>query len=239
MDSTPLYARVVNDLSQRVQLGEFPVNSRIPTEESLCEMYGVSRITVRKALDQLVARRMLHRRRGVGTFVTPRPSPGKSVRLYGYLEDMRTWDHRHTHRVMARGPVKPPTTVARLFGIDGPLYRILSANELDGTVYSVAEFWFAPAYAELAARIDMASGKQPIQMLEESVGVQVKRVEQSVEAEAARGVLARTLGLKAGTAVLRADRTYYGVCEQPLERVVIRYHPERFRVTIDLALPGG
>lgn len=238
MDSTPLYARVVNDLARRVQLGEFPAESQIPTEDALCGMYGVSRITVRKALEQLVARRLLVRRRGVGTFVAPRPAPGKSVRLYGHLADMRTWDYRHTHRVVERGPAEPPAAVARLFDVDEPLYRIASVNDLDGAVYSVTEFWFAPAYAELAARMDLGRGKQPIQVLEESVGVQVKRVEQTLEAEVARAPVADQLGLKRGTAVLRAERTYYGTDDLPLEFVVIRYHPERFRVGIELALPG-
>ncbi len=238
MDSTPLYARVVNDLSQRVKLGEFPAESQIPTEAALCEMYGVSRITVRKALEQMVARRLLVRRRGVGTFVAPAPGPGKSVRFWGHLEDMRTWDHRHTHRVTERGLVRPPASVARTFDTGQRLYRIATVNELDGVVYSVAEFWFAPAYEELAARIDMGSGKQPIQVLEESVGVQVKRVEQTLEAEVLRGERAEALTVRPGTGVLRAERIYRAVDDAPLELVVIRYHPERFRVGIDLLTSG-
>jgi GntR family transcriptional regulator len=238
MNAIPLYSRVVQDLVKRVQLGEFPADSQIPTEHELCRRYGVSRITVRKALDQLVARRILYRRRGVGTFVSPLPPSGKSIRFFGNLQDVLPSDLRHSYRVLDRGMERPPSSVARQFGDEEKRYHIRTVNEHDGTPYSVSDFYFASEYTETAAKMDLRAGKQPIQYLEEMVGVRVHRAEQTVGADIARVHAARALSIKPDAPVLRVQRTYYGADGTPLEVVVVRYHPERYQIHIDLIVPG-
>lgn len=67
--AVPLYAQLERRLLDQVESGRWPAGSRIPTEAELCGHYGVSRVTVRQALDLLVRRGMLSRGRGRGTFV--------------------------------------------------------------------------------------------------------------------------------------------------------------------------
>ena len=65
----PLYQQVSNQILSDVASGEFSVNKRLPTEKEMSEQYGVSRITVRRAVSDLVVRGVLVRRQGKGTFL--------------------------------------------------------------------------------------------------------------------------------------------------------------------------
>lgn len=71
--ANPLYKQLIQRLRTDIQSGVYPVHSRFPSELSLCDAYGVSRVTVRKALSVLTQEGLLERHQGVGTFVcTPR-----------------------------------------------------------------------------------------------------------------------------------------------------------------------
>ncbi len=67
----PLYYQLADILSEKIRAGEYPTGSRIPSENRLAEAYGIGRPTVRQAVDLLIRRRMLLRRRGSGTYVQP------------------------------------------------------------------------------------------------------------------------------------------------------------------------
>lgn len=65
----PYYLQISESLRARIQAGEWPRGSQIPTEAELCQAYDVSRITIRQALALLVRDGLLVRGRGKGTFV--------------------------------------------------------------------------------------------------------------------------------------------------------------------------
>lgn len=67
--STPLFQQLATELRAAIDTGEYPPGSRLPTENELCERYSVSRVTVRKALDELSRGEFLVRKPGKGTFV--------------------------------------------------------------------------------------------------------------------------------------------------------------------------
>ena len=68
-DLTPRYYQMYLSLRERIKSGEFVLNGMIPTERELCEEYGISRITVIKALDILESEGMIERQQGRGSFV--------------------------------------------------------------------------------------------------------------------------------------------------------------------------
>lgn len=79
-DPTPKYYQIMRALEERICAGEFPLGSPIPTEHALCDTLGVSRITVRKALQLLHDDGIIERIRGRGSFVCklPKPRPGST-----------------------------------------------------------------------------------------------------------------------------------------------------------------
>lgn len=66
---SPLYKQLMQKLRQDIAAGVYPVHSRIPSEQELCQAYQVSRVTVRKALAELTQEGLLQRHQGKGTFV--------------------------------------------------------------------------------------------------------------------------------------------------------------------------
>ena len=66
----PLYQKIENELYGKIKSGEYPLNSQIPTENELAQQLGVSRPTIRQALDSLTRHGYLTRIKGKGTFVT-------------------------------------------------------------------------------------------------------------------------------------------------------------------------
>lgn len=67
--SEPLYKQIYEALLEQIRVGEYKVGEKIPSEEQLTKLYEVSRVTVRKALTQLVNESVLVKRHGKGTFV--------------------------------------------------------------------------------------------------------------------------------------------------------------------------
>lgn len=63
------YERILGDIRKKIQNGSYMMNEKLPTEAQLCEQYEVSRITIKKAIDQLVYEGLVIKRRGAGTFV--------------------------------------------------------------------------------------------------------------------------------------------------------------------------
>lgn len=86
----PRYYQLKEILEKRIKSGEFETGDRFPTDEELCNEYGLSRGTIRRAVDILVEEGWLRREQGRGTFVTsPQLSP-VYFRLANFSDDMRT-----------------------------------------------------------------------------------------------------------------------------------------------------
>lgn len=80
--TVPLYRQLKEILKEAIRRGEFRPGDRLPTEMELCETFGVSRITVRQALNELANEGFLYRQQGSGTFVNDRiPSKIETLRI--------------------------------------------------------------------------------------------------------------------------------------------------------------
>ena len=69
----PLYIQLEAEIRQALREKKYLPGDRLPSEEELCEQYQVSRITVRKAIQQLTDQHILEKHRGKGTFVSTQP----------------------------------------------------------------------------------------------------------------------------------------------------------------------
>lgn len=84
-----LYHQVKELLLDKIKSSEWPVNTKIPSERELCELYGVSRITVRQALNDLEKEGYFYRKQGKGTFVTSSKIEQRLANFYSFSEEMR------------------------------------------------------------------------------------------------------------------------------------------------------
>ena len=66
---TPIYQQIMNTIVEKIEKGDYLPGKKLPSERELAELYGVNRMTVKKAMDMLVDTGYLHRSVGKGTFV--------------------------------------------------------------------------------------------------------------------------------------------------------------------------
>ncbi|WP_246804799.1 GntR family transcriptional regulator [Desulfosarcina cetonica] len=91
----PLYHQLADLLMTAIDAGDYPPESRIPSEPQLAKTYGIGRPTVRQAIDLLVRRGLLTRRRGSGTYVRP---PVPEVDLFSLAGTSSAFQKRHRRR---------------------------------------------------------------------------------------------------------------------------------------------
>lgn len=236
----PLYHQLEQDLVERINRGEFAPGVLLPTEERICEQYGVSRITVRRALDALIAQGLIVRRRGVGSFVAERRQGVRSVHLSGSLDDFLATAASLTIDVLSLGRVVPPPEVREALELadeqtETMRLELTSSLGVGPVIYS--EIYF-PAESGVT-RADIAPGVPVIRLVERKLNVRVTHARQLIESILAGDEAGRRLGLPADTPVLRIRRVYYAAGGRPVEVAILRHHPDRYQYEIELRSRSG
>lgn len=131
----PRYVAVSDELRDGIRSGRWGPGDLLPSEAQLCGQFGVSRGTVVKAIDMLLAEGLLQRRQGVGTFVS-RPalhrSPGY---LLGFSETVRRQGRMPTHRLVDEQRLS--RTEALQFGCDEPAMLFERVRLVDGVPWAI------------------------------------------------------------------------------------------------------
>lgn len=106
---SPLYQQLMVRLKNDILAGVYPAGGRIPSEQALCDAYGVSRVTVRKALLDLVQEGMLVRRQGKGTFVADKRLQRNLQHITSFSDACRAMGRTASAKVVSIGfePVRP------------------------------------------------------------------------------------------------------------------------------------
>lgn len=176
--------------------------------------FGVSRTTVRKAVERLVGRGLVEIRRGRGTFVTEPKIEQDLTELSGFVEDMMALGRRPTARLLDKGPVAATRTVARHLGVlpGAQVYRIERVRLADGVAMSFDETYLPLEIGEKIASHDLEA--EPIfALLEDKYDMPLVEAQYQLEAVTADEPVARALGVAVGSPIFLIERTSY--CEGP------------------------
>ena len=99
--ATPLYIQIREHFQSRIQSGEYPEHTRLPSERQLAKRFTVSRMTVTKAIKELEQQGWVYARKGKGTFVASRTKIDQTLEtLTSFTEDMLTQGKRVSNRVI-------------------------------------------------------------------------------------------------------------------------------------------
>lgn len=101
MSRVPLYLQLMEDLIKKVEAEEYRVHEKLPSERELCDVYDMSRITVRQALQELEREGYIYKLHGKGTFVAPKTYNQNLVKLYSFTEEMKAMDKTPTTKVLS------------------------------------------------------------------------------------------------------------------------------------------
>jgi GntR family transcriptional regulator len=232
----PLYHQLKHALRLAIEGGQWRPGDQLPTEQALMERYGVSRITVRQALADLVAEGLLYRRRGKGTFVAARAAPIAETltELTGHLEELRRQglDPAVTMLWLEVKPM-PAAVAAALERQEGaPGWSLRRLVQVDGAPLMVTDVYLPTDLnlkldEPLVARVGLA------RLLEER-GYVPATGRQRIGAEPAPAQEAALLGLAPGEPVLRVIRVIYSATGTPLAWFKTLYRADRYEYDVVL-----
>ena len=113
----PAYYQIMNHLREKIAEGVYPINSTLPPERELVEMYQVSRMTVRQAIAELVNEGILVRRKGIGTFIAPPKLEQELSSLTSFTEDMAQRGMKAGGRILSFKEIAPDATIQKILSI--------------------------------------------------------------------------------------------------------------------------
>lgn len=201
----PQYLKLKHYILHHVTNGDWPPLSRTPSENELVAKFGVSRMTVNRALRELTDAGVVTRLQGVGTFVAGPKAESAMFEVRSIRDEIVARGQSHTVEVLACGPVSARPATARQFdlSVGAELYHSRLLHLADGKALQLEDRFVnplcAPDYLDIDFHVEI-----PHQYLMRVAPLQ--RTEHVIEAEAASKRLARILDIAAGEPLLTLSR---------------------------------
>lgn len=234
--NSPLYTKVEIALAADIATAVLPCGSQLPSENSLVERFEVSRTTVRKAIENLVARGLVEIRRGKGTFVTEPKLTQELNELSGFVEDMVTLGRHPTARLLDKRPMPATKEVAQHLGVTlgAQVYRIERVRLADGVAMSFDETYLPLDIGEKVASNDLEA--EPIfDLLENKYELPLVEAQYQLEAATANEHVAQALGIEVGSPIFLIERTSYTEGHRPVDYEKLYYRGDLIRFSTRLS----
>jgi GntR family transcriptional regulator len=227
-------------LRDRILSGAFGFGTKLPTEHELAQYYGVSRVTVRRALGELSRERFIERRRSAGTRVIYRAAPAPiAADISGVLANIADMGRRTAVKLLSFDYVPAKGAVAEALGVgpDQLLQRSVRVRAVDRVPFSYLTTHVPESVAVTFTRHELAS--RPLLELLERAGVKVEHARQRISAGLATPDVADVLNVRAGSPLIELVRV---VCDQSgraVEHLHALYRPDRYAFEMDLVRSGA
>ena len=242
MRSAPAYQTLRDQLRGEIAAGHYRDGARLPTESELVVRHGLSRQTVRRAFQDLVAEGVVYRVPGRGTYAS---EPGRRyLRQLGSIEDLMNLSDDTTMEVLAGLRRRVDVDAAsRLRLHDDVVYSVVFRRLHDNvpfvstTVHLVP--WAAQPVLASSALADGAVGTHTvIGLLEPHLIEPIAQAAQSITVAPADDLVADAVGCRTGHPMLRVDRLYSDVSGRPVELSVSHFLPEQYTYRVTLRRSG-
>jgi GntR family transcriptional regulator len=234
---TPLYFQLYTLLKSCILDGTFETGIRLPTEKQLSDGFGISRITAKRALDELSGEGLVVRQRGKGTHVIyeykrkPEQAP-----LVAMLEEIESMAMKTVAVILDSGMLQPPQNIRDEFGIEPgeTLLYLARVRERDGLAFGYYTSWTKgvgmPGNPEFfVTRPRLAYFREQ--------GLEMTHATQTLRATGASGGAVKALGVEPGSPLLSLTRRSFkqvGDKEELVDYLLVLYRPDRFQYRMDV-----
>ncbi|HHQ15125.1 MAG TPA: GntR family transcriptional regulator [Chromatiales bacterium] len=226
---SPRYVRVYTALREWIDSGKYAPGEKIASEEEIGRMFGVSRITTRKAIDLLVDDELVYRMHGKGTYISEHLR--QRIGVDSMKKRIRAVRRRAVHHKIRDIDVStvradPQTCLDLKLPPDSKVLRIAYVRTFSGQCIGHAE---SSIPDRLGLRIDPLDLERntPLTLLEKH-GLNIGSVSQLTGATLADSRMAAILGTPVGSPVLRITQLLFDEDEQPVERFIGHYRADQY-----------
>ena len=240
------YHQVYLVLREQLQEGLFAQG--LPAEIALAQQFAVGRVTIRHAMEQLVAEGLIVRVAGRGTFPTPAARSAaaqaagvqaRPTRLAGLMENIVSASRATTVKVLDWRTVAASESVSAALQIEAgsPVRKAVRRRSSREGPLSYITTYMPQSLLPGVSRRALA-GKPLLQLLEES-GVELGRAQQTISARPADAQVAAELGVAIGTALLAVRRLVYDAQDRPVQWLEGLYRPDRYEYQMEVSRIGS
>ncbi|MBK6652299.1 MAG: GntR family transcriptional regulator [Betaproteobacteria bacterium] len=231
--SLPRYAQVHQSLLADIRLGKYPVGSRLPTEDELGQIYGVSRHTVREATRKLVDSGLISRHPSIGTLVRATLPATPYVSALGSFKDLLDYNNTTRLEVLSFRRVNADATMAIELRCEpgSEWVELLAMRHPSGQVapMSYTKVYLRPEFAGIQAHLQ-GEHLSIYALLGKLYGQEVASVVQRIEATLMPLDATKLLHLPAGSPALRMLRCYHDGAGRLQAASVNHYIADRFQL---------
>jgi GntR family transcriptional regulator len=238
----PKYHQIYLVLREQLDEGRFAAG--VPGEIHLMKHFGVARVTVRRALEQLVVDGRIERSPGRGTVALAQAPaqaapPRQRAQLTGLLENIVSMGLRTSAKVVQCEVLPASDLIAQQLAIaPGALVqKAVRVRSTRGGPVSHITTHVPQAVAKGFGRREL--GRKPMLTLLEASGVVIGRARQSISAKLADATVAQRLGVDVGCALLAVHRLVFDVNGRPVQWLQGLYRPDRYQYEMELSRVGG
>jgi GntR family transcriptional regulator len=233
---TPLYHQLKQVLQNAIEEGLYKPGERLPSEPELIREYGVSRITVRQALDGLEADGRVVRRHGKGTYVTEPRIEQPLIRLTDFVEDMQQAGQYPSSQVLIfeHEPARPSVAGALNVASGTEVVHVERLRLAGGRRIAIDSTWLPLRFGVLLSGLDLTQ-ETIYHILETRYAIPILTGTFSISATLATPQQAEHLEIDASSALLLIHRISYTTGNEPVYVQERYYRADRvhYRVTLE------
>ncbi len=233
----PLYHQMYTLLKNRILDGSIANGEQMPTEQELAAGFNVSRITTKRAMDELAADNLIERHRGKGSHVIYHYEPEQlQAPLVGMLEKLASMSRSTKIKVLDAEKIVPPADIGRQLQVaegEGVLHVKRVRRDDDDTPFAYYESWTLGVTKGFTKK--SLESKARFEILADS-GVTIAHIEQYLSADKASAQVAKELKMSVDDPVLTLMRHSYDEDENLVDIIYCQYHPKRFHYRMNLRM---
>jgi GntR family transcriptional regulator len=237
-EGIPLYVKIREALRQEILQGDLKRGQKIPSEDELATRYGVSRMTVRQGITDLIDEGLLYRRHGVGTFVAFPHVVRDHSRLTNFFETSKLNGVDARARVLSVEVIPAKQKVAKALDLEEgeQVIRVKTLRYTENVPVTLHDAYIPHKLFSELLKQDLAEDLESVHIWSfyERCGYKVKRAVQRLEAREADKEMARLMEIAEGSPVLYKERTLYAEDGTPIEFTHCYNRGDLYSLTVTL-----
>ncbi|MFM6968305.1 MAG: GntR family transcriptional regulator [Microbacteriaceae bacterium] len=228
----PLYFQVEQRLEEAILDGRLPAGARLENEIALGERLNLSRPTIRRAIQDLVDKGLLVRRRGIGTQVV-HGRVTRGVELTSLFDDLATTGQKPSTQLLYHAIDTASEVVAERLGVPvgSKVLHIRRLRVADGVPVAVLENWLPEQFTDITEADLMSMG---LYELLRSRGIAIRVAKQKIGARSSSASDAQLLDIDRGSALLTMERAAFDNSGQGVEFGSHFYRPDLYSFEVTL-----